>query len=114
MQNIRNCAQIENIQSRGDSWVFHLRHIQKSIEFNPKCTIYGHSFAPLPLRALRETRNTYQSRKCVKLIGRFVIYLYTLFHEKKLTFFSNIIGLPERRNKSTSVLEITKNVLFLK
>ena len=29
-------------QIRGDSWVVHLHHTQKSI--NPKCTIYGHSF----------------------------------------------------------------------
>ena len=37
---------------------------------------------------------------------------YTLFHEKNITFFSNIIGLPERRNKRKSVLEITKMYYF--
>ena len=37
---------------------------------------------------------------------------YTLFHEKDLTFFSNIIGLPERRNKRKSVLEINKMYYF--
>ena len=48
MQNIQNCAQIEKSQNRGDSWVVHLHHIQKSIEFNPKSTIYGHSFGGPP------------------------------------------------------------------
>ena len=38
---------------------------------------------------------------------------YTLIHENISTFFSNIIGLPEPRNKRKSVLEITKNVLYL-
>ena len=38
--------------------------------------------------------------------------VYTLFHENKLTFFSNIIGLPKRRNKWKSVLEITKMYYF--
>ena len=33
---------------------------------------------------------------------------YTLFHELFSTFFSNIIGLPERRNKRKSVLKIVK------
>ena len=36
----------------------------------------------------------------------------TLFHEKKIKFFSNIISLPERRNKRKSVLEITKMYYF--
>ena len=34
------------------------------------------------------------------------ISAYTLFHETNLTFFPNIISLPERRNKWKSVLEI--------
>ena len=38
---------------------------------------------------------------------------YTLFHENILKFFSNIIGLPEHRNKRKSVLEITKMYYFL-
>ena len=38
---------------------------------------------------------------------------YTLFHENNMTFFSNIIGLPERRNKMKSVFEITKMNYFL-
>ena len=37
---------------------------------------------------------------------------YTLFHENVLIFFSNIIGLLERRNKRKSVLEITKMYYF--
>ena len=37
---------------------------------------------------------------------------YTLFHEKISKFFSNIIGLPECRNKRKSVLEITKMYYF--
>ena len=37
---------------------------------------------------------------------------YTLFHEMFSTFVSNIIGLPERRNKRKSVLEITKMYYF--
>ena len=37
---------------------------------------------------------------------------YTLFHEFVWTFFSNIIGLPERRNKRKCVLEITKMYYF--
>ena len=37
---------------------------------------------------------------------------YTLFHELFSTFVSNIIGLPERRNKRKSVLEITKMYYF--
>ena len=41
------------------------------------------------------------------------MHTYTLFHENILTFFPNIIGLPERRNKRKSVLEIFKKVLFL-
>ena len=36
------------------------------------------------------------------------VYRPTLFHE----FFSNIIGLTERRNKRKSVLEITKMYYF--
>ena len=39
-------------------------------------------------------------------------HVYTLFHEMFSTFFSNIIGLPERRNKRKSVLEITKMYYF--
>ena len=38
--------------------------------------------------------------------------VYTLFHEKMSTFISNIIGLPERRNKRKSVLEIIKMYSF--
>ena len=40
------------------------------------------------------------------------VFFYTLFDEKMSTFFSNIIGLPERRNKRKSVLEITKIYYF--
>ena len=48
---------------------------------------------------------TYASNLCVR--GN-----YTLFHEKKFVFFSNIIGLPEHRNKRKSILEITKMYHF--
>ena len=41
-----------------------------------------------------------------------IVVIYTLFHEFVSTFFSNIIGLPERRNKRKSVLEITKMYYF--
>ena len=44
----------------------------------------------------------------LKLIG----FTYTQFHEKTSAFFSNIIGLPERRNKRKNVLEITKMYYF--
>ena len=37
---------------------------------------------------------------------------YSLFHEKKMTFFSNNISFPECRNKRKSVLEITKMYYF--
>ena len=37
---------------------------------------------------------------------------YTLLHEHFRRFFSNIIGLPEHRNKRKSVLEITKMYYF--
>ena len=39
-------------------------------------------------------------------------FIYTLFHDFISTFFSNIIGLPERRNKRKSVLEITKSTIL--
>ena len=40
------------------------------------------------------------------------IYLYPVPRKKIQRFFSNITGLPERRNKRKSVLEITKMYYF--
>ena len=46
------------------------------------------------------------------LLAQDVMDTYTLFHENILKFFFNIVGLPERRNKRKSVLEITKMYYF--
>ena len=45
----------------------------------------------------------YRERIYLYPVPRFILFL---------TVLSNIIGLPERRNKRKSVLEITKNLLF--
>ena len=46
------------------------------------------------------------------VVNRLTELNYTLFHEMFSLGFFNIIGLPERRNKRKSVLEITKMYYF--
>ena len=55
-------------QNRGDSWVVHLHHTQTSIKFNPKCTIYGHSFgAPTSVIARNSEQLPVEKFRFVKL-----------------------------------------------
>ena len=55
-------------QNRGDSWVVYLHHTQKSIEFNPKCSIYGNSFgAPTSVIARNSQQLPVEKFRFVKL-----------------------------------------------